>query len=395
MRHFGTCRTILTISFFLALCACSLFGSPLAGETLTYSDLVDKMTDMEALSLLPREGEQCAQWSSWNRKARYDAATDKYIDWDMNGDNSGHIRKEGDSIVMGEMEGPGCIWRIWSAQPQNGHVKIYLDGQEAPTIDQPFKSMFDGSRAPFNYPALNYQASQGWNCFVPIPYQKSCKIVAEKGWGGFYQFTYSSFPEGTKILTFKTDLSEEDAAALERVNAQLLNGLGQKPRKNIRVISTCEDTVRIKPGETARVADIQGPKAITAIRIQFDCGKNGAEQAEILRQTAIQIKWDNESSPSVWAPLGDFFGTAPGVNYYATLPMGMTRDGFYCYWHMPFSERAEIDIINDSDTEIALDFSADCSELTLPVSDYGRFHAKWHRDVFLPEDPDRATDWPE
>ena len=32
--------------------------------------------------------------------------------------------------VMAEMEGPGCIWRIWSALAEQGHVKIYLDGIE-------------------------------------------------------------------------------------------------------------------------------------------------------------------------------------------------------------------------------------------------------------------------
>ena len=25
---------------------------------------------------------------------------------------------------MAEMKGPGCIWRIWSAAPGGGHVKI-------------------------------------------------------------------------------------------------------------------------------------------------------------------------------------------------------------------------------------------------------------------------------
>ena len=63
---------------------------------------------------------------------------------------------------------------------------------------------------------------------------------------------------------------------------------------------------------------------------------------DVLRELALQITWDGEAEPSVWAPLGDFFGTAPGVNQYRSLPLGMTEEGWwYCYWYMPFAkERA-------------------------------------------------------
>src|SRR5260370_34596384 len=79
-------------------------------EKFTYVDLVRRVTDLECLATLPAAADQCAQWSSYDRKSRYDAATDKYINWDANGDGDGIIRKEGDRLVMAEMEGPGCIW---------------------------------------------------------------------------------------------------------------------------------------------------------------------------------------------------------------------------------------------------------------------------------------------
>ena len=34
------------------------------------------------------------------------------------------------------------------------------------------------------------------NLYMPIPYQKSCKIVADKGWGSYYHFTYATLPQG-------------------------------------------------------------------------------------------------------------------------------------------------------------------------------------------------------
>lgn len=54
-------------------------GSVCAGETLTYVDLVKRLTDLEGLATLPLPGEKCAQCSNYDRASRYDAATGKYI----------------------------------------------------------------------------------------------------------------------------------------------------------------------------------------------------------------------------------------------------------------------------------------------------------------------------
>ena len=48
----------------------------------------------------------------------------------------------------------------------------------------------------------NIQSARGWNCYVPIPYQKSCKIVADPDWGQYAQFTCTRFPEEMEIPAF-------------------------------------------------------------------------------------------------------------------------------------------------------------------------------------------------
>src|SRR5690348_10675695 len=173
-----------------------LSGSPDA-EKLSYVDLVGRLTDLKYLATLPNPGDQCAQWSSYDRKSRYDSATGKYINWDANGDGNGFIRREGDQEVLAEMEGPGCIWRIWSALPKQGHVRIYLDGAAEPAVDLPFAGYFDGKNAPFTRKALVHTVARGWNNYTPIPYQKSCRIVADRDWGAYFHFGYETFPKGT------------------------------------------------------------------------------------------------------------------------------------------------------------------------------------------------------
>ena len=87
--------------------------------------------------------------------------------------------RKGDKLVLAEMQGPGCIWRIWSAAPKDGHVRIYLDGASEPAVDLPFVGYFDGKNEPFTRSAIVHTVSMGWNNYTPIPYQKSCKIVAD------------------------------------------------------------------------------------------------------------------------------------------------------------------------------------------------------------------------
>jgi hypothetical protein len=43
---------------------------------------------------------------------------------------------------MMESDGPGCITRIWTADPQKGTVKFYLDRNPIPAIEMPFEQFF-------------------------------------------------------------------------------------------------------------------------------------------------------------------------------------------------------------------------------------------------------------
>ncbi len=364
-----------------------------ATQTLTYVDLVGRLTDLEHLATLPEPGETCALWSSYDRASTYDAASGKYVKWDANGDGSGIIRKEGEQSVIAEMAGPGCIWRTWSATAGKGHVKIFLDGAAEPALDLAFDDYFSRTSEPFTFPALVYKtAANGFDNYVPIPYQKSCKIVAEKAWGNYYQFTYSTFPKDTAVPTFTRALAPQDVAALRAADAKLSQGLGSDPAVPRAGAETLRVPVTLAAGQTATVAQLTGGRAITALSVKLDpAGTADLETA--LRATTLSIRWDGEEAPSVWTPLGDFFGTAPGVNPYRSLPLGMTEKSFYSYWYMPFATEARVELKNDGTAPLRLELSITHAPLTRPVESLGRFHAKWHRDAFLPAEPERAIDW--
>ncbi len=361
-----------------------------AAEKLTYVDLVKRLTDLEHLATLPAPGETTKQWSSYDRASKYDAATGKYLGWDANRDGHGMIRQEGEQQVLAEMDGPGVIWRIWSATPKAGHVKIYLDGAGEPAVDLPFTGYFDGKNAPFTRPMLVHTVARGWNNYTPIPYQKSCKIVADNGWGDYFQFVYTSFPKDTEVPTFKRELSGDENAALDEANKLLSNCGPLVPTSGGQSI-TGEGLL---PGNGSQdAAKPDGPGAITCFRMRFDPPLTPADH-DALREFILQIKWDGEARASVWCPLGDFFGTAPGANAYRSLPCGLTEDGwFYANWFMPFAKSAEVTIRNEGQTEYRMRYEIHLAPLKGDLNRYARFHAKWHRDEFLPTEKARGIDW--
>jgi len=380
---------------FAALSLVGLVGASVAvaGEQWTYLDLVKRLTDLESLAVLPPPGEKCQQWSSYDRGSKYDEKTGKYVGWSANGDGGGIIHREGEKSVFAEMEGPGVIWRIWSAAAGKGHVRIYLDGAEQPAVDLPFHAYFDGSTPPFQGKALCHVLARGWNCYVPIPFQKSCKIDADKGWGNYYHFTYTTYPKDAVVPTFKLPLGPEETAALAKANEFLETKCGADPAGERQGQAAEDKAVKVEGGKSALVAELAGPRAITAVRVKLDLPQPPDDVAA-LRELSLRITWDDEPKPAVWAPLGDFFGSAPGFKKYSSLPLGMADDGLYCLWYMPFAKKAVIELANDGKEERAVRFQVTHAPLTRPAEALGRLHAKWHRDAFLPEEPERrAIDW--
>ncbi|KAK1991863.1 hypothetical protein LX36DRAFT_674950 [Colletotrichum falcatum] len=373
---------------------------------LTYLDIVRRLYDLERLAEPPGPGERGGCMSSYDRRSRYDPEQDRYIDWDANDDGGGIIRQEGQWAVAFEQRGPGVIWRSWSAMPDAGRIQIFIDdddggedGQDGkPAVDVPFRDFFDRFQGmPCNFPSIAPTLSRGRNSFIPIPYNKYAKIRLGPGWGAYYHFTYTSFPEDTKLPRFNGTFDREACLALAAADRTLSRrGWSALPRSEGDTLETL--TVTVPPGGLHDVREITGNRAITGIRVvPLDLPEDPQQTARVLRELVFQITWDHDESPSVWAPLGDFFGSVPGFQTYRALPQGSTDGGgFYSHWFMPFSDRAAIKVGNDGKEERRLLFSICHRPLGRPAGDLLRFHAKWHRDAFLekPAREGRGIDWP-
>ena len=61
---------------------------------------------------------------------------------------------------------------------------------------------------------------------------------------------------------------------------------------------------------------------------------------------------------------------------------------------MPFTNGAKIHFVNEGQMATNSNMKSHSEELKGDLTRFGRFHAKWHRDTFLPAEPERQIDWP-
>ena len=129
--------------------------------------------------------------------------------------------------------------------------------------------------------------------------------------------------------------------------------------------------IHIEPGKTFTLAEINGSGAIQHIWMT----PTGNWRFSILR-----FYWDDETTPSVEVPVGDFFGM--GWGEYAQLSsLAVTVNpgsAFNCYWTMPFRKKCRITMENINTERMTLYYQVDYTLTEVP-DDAAYFHAQFRR----------------
>ena len=154
------------------------------------------------------------------------------------------------------------------------------------------------------------------------------------------------------------------------------DGMGAKPARDLGQGWKISPSVKITPGTSFTMAEIKGPGAIQ----QMWMTPSGHWRYAILR-----IYWDGETTPSVEAPMGDFFGNgwcqfAPIVSLPVCVNPG---NGFNCYWEMPFRKSCKITVENIAEEDLVLYYQVNYTLTDIP-DDAAYFHAQFRRVNPLP-----------
>jgi hypothetical protein len=137
-------------------------------------------------------------------------------------------------------------------------------------------------------------------------------------------------------------------------------------------------SIHIAGRTTVTLADIAGPGAIQQIWLTV--------HPEQWRRLVFRCYWDQEETPSVETPIGDFFcnGWCERCNI-VSLPVCVNpAGGFNSYWEMSFRKHARITVENLSPDEARGFYYQINYTLTDVPEDCAYFHAQWRRNNPLP-----------
>ncbi len=171
-------------------------------------------------------------------------------------------------------------------------------------------------------------------------------------------------------------ISPENFTGEKGKGGMATEGTGKKAARELGQGWKVSPSVRIKPGQTFVLADIEGPGAIQQIWMT---------PTRHNRFNILRFYWDGEEIPSVECPVGDFF--ANGWNKYAQVSSLAVcvnpGNGYNCYWIMPFRKRCKITMENIAEKTMILYYQINYTLTEIP-KDAAYFHAQFRRTNPVP-----------
>jgi len=304
------------------------------------AEFVEEIERLHRLDRLPeyRSQTRVEQISSYDRTGMNDDG--------FSGKHS-YIRKEGDSLVLAELEGPGVVHRIWTPTPTDSLMEFYFDGEAEPRISIPFSDLFSGRVFPFVPPVSGHEVG-GYYTYVPIPYSKSLKIVYLGPNIQFHQIQYRKLAPGETIESYTPEWSEDARAALERANqlwARSGESVAQESAPPDSIVKTKSGTVKLRAGHDATIFRAWRGGRIVGIELSPSSTFAGPDKDVIFRAS-----WDGEEIPAINSPISDLFGFAFGQPSAKSLLVGSHENMAYCYLPMPYDSNAKLELIYASRT---------------------------------------------
>jgi hypothetical protein len=348
---------------------------------VTLESLLREMVDREALARYPEREYRTLQASSYDRAS---VAPDQ-PGWFANDDRGKYLRTETrdgrTEYVLMDVEGPGAVVRIWSANPEvAGTMRVYLDGASEPALAGPGADLLGGG-GPIAGPLGGLRA-RGYSLYVPIPYARRAKITVDSNArpGLYYQVNYRTYPAGTPVETFSLAALAAAGPAVARVQQLLAAPPTVAAARTVALRQRA-----IAPGASTTVTLPGGANAVRSLTMRL----TGGDPERTLRTTVIEMAFDGQ--PTVWAPVGDFFGSGLGHNAYEDWWRTVGGDGtMTARWVMPYQRAGTITLRNLGDKPVTASLAAGVDAWRWDERSM-YFHATFRREADIPSRP--ARDW--
>ncbi|QPC84013.1 DUF2961 domain-containing protein [Phototrophicus methaneseepsis] len=179
-------------------------------------------------------------------------------------------------------------------------------------------------------------------------------------------------------------ISAENFTGEKGQGGMATEGTGAVQARNLGQGWKVSPSINIAPLQTVTLAEIEGPGAIQHIWLTV--------HPRYWRSLVFRFYWDDEETPSIEVPLGDFFcnGWCERSNV-SSIPVAVNpAGGFNSYWEMPFRKAARITLENLVDDEVRGFYYQITYALTDVPENAAYFHAQWRRSNPLPYKTDHT-----
>jgi hypothetical protein len=277
---------------------------------------------------------------------------------------------------------------------QNGIIRIYLDYSNTPVIQGAPDQLLSGSILSGPPLAVSVQAGAplgeegrdyDHNLYVPVPFAKHCKVTyecdslrilydyegkkVEEGYywpDVFYNICYRVYSKNVKVESFSWRALRKAGPEIQKACNTLVNN---KISYNNAVR---EYEKLINPGDSLYVEISCRDKAVNLLSVKIKAGN----MPQALRSTVIKAAFDGHNT--IWAPVGEFFGSGCSLGPHMTWMNSRDENGtMNSFWIMPFREKATFAIINYGSDPV----TAYCSSELEPYKWTDRsmyFGTSWH-----------------
>ncbi|RNI26494.1 glycoside hydrolase family 172 protein [Rufibacter latericius] len=253
------------------------------------------------------------------------------------------VRKEPGGLVLADLKGPGVVNRIWTPTPEADTVKFFFDGEKKPRISIPFINLFTGKHDPFVAPLCGTQLG-GFYCYLPIPYEKSLKILYTGKNLRFHQIQFRSLDRKERMGSFTPALLNQNKDVLEKIASAwgkqtsplLLYGDKLKSQK-VNVV--------LRKGAEATLFEMNNGGRIVGLEIGA-----GSDLLQAYQKVLLTARWDDEKTNALELPLHTFFGFAFGKPAMQSMLLGSDKHKLYSYLPMPVDRSAEVRLKYDKGT---------------------------------------------
>jgi hypothetical protein len=340
----------------LGICAwvlAAVLGTAAGARTaqiVSVRSLLREMADFEILAARPDPSFKQAAATSYSRESHKGGEA-----WFDNKDAGQYVRTEKTEgrkeHVLADLKGPGAVSRFWSANPDLANtVRFYFDGEAKPRLALSLSALFTGTTPPWG-PEFSYISGTGGNLYYPLPFAASLKITIEetdKPVRLYYEIGHRAYAAGTTVETYQPGAAKEWAGDQAETAAKLVHPRPAPAPVDAKHLS---GTLTVAPGKTAEFPEVKGENAVfewSARVLETRESRDWADPRRAhnaWRHLILDVEFDGRAGIRV--PLGDFFGSAPGVNPYENLFFTVAADGtMTSRLLMPFKKNMRLRLTN-------------------------------------------------